>query len=106
MEALTGVMNTIVAYLPNVLAALGILLLGWLIALLLRRVVAGLVRRTPLNAWLGRRLAGRAADTATGARAPAHHVTRAPAATISRVPLPGPVGGGFSVGSGAPRPVP
>ena len=54
MEALTGAMNAIVAYLPNVLAAIGILLVGWLIAILLRRVVTGLVRRTPLNAWLGR----------------------------------------------------
>ena len=54
MEALTGAMNAIVAYVPNVLAAIGILLVGWLIAILLRRVVTGLVRRTPLNAWLGR----------------------------------------------------
>ena len=54
MEGLTGAVNAVIAYLPNVLAALGILLVGWLLALLVRRVVAGLVRRTPLNAWLGR----------------------------------------------------
>jgi hypothetical protein len=54
MEALTVAINTVVAYLPNIIAAIGILLIGWLIAILLRRVVTGLVRRTPVNAWLGR----------------------------------------------------
>ena len=30
MEALTGAMNAIVAYIPNILAAIAILLVGWL----------------------------------------------------------------------------
>src|SRR4030095_6194107 len=54
MEGLTGAMNALVAYIPNILAAIAILLVGWLIAVLLRTLVRGLVRRTPLNAWLGR----------------------------------------------------
>src|SRR5215510_15689275 len=54
MEALTAVANTLVAYVPNILAAIVILLVGWLVAVLLRNLVRGLVRRTPLNAWLGR----------------------------------------------------
>src|SRR6187431_2410852 len=54
MDALTGAINAIIGYIPNILAAVVILLVGWLVAVLLRNVVRGIVRRTPLNAWLGR----------------------------------------------------
>jgi hypothetical protein len=54
MDALTNAINSMIAYIPNILAAIVILLVGWLIAVLLRNLVAGLLRRTPLNAWLGR----------------------------------------------------
>src|SRR5262245_45542636 len=54
MDALTGVMNALVAYIPNIIAAIVILLIGWLIAVLLRNLVHGVLRRTPLNSWLGR----------------------------------------------------
>jgi hypothetical protein len=47
-------MNALLAYIPNIIAAIVILLVGWLIAVLLRNVVRGVIRRTPLNAWLGR----------------------------------------------------
>ena len=61
MDALTGAINVIVGFIPNILAAIVILLVGWLVAVLLRNVVRGLVRRTPLNAWLGRWLGDAAA---------------------------------------------
>jgi hypothetical protein len=70
MEGLTNVTNAIVAYIPSFLAALGILLVGWLIAILLRNVVRGLLRRTPLNAWLGRWLGGEGAAPGEAAAAP------------------------------------
>jgi hypothetical protein len=54
MEGFTGVINALVAYIPNILAAIVILLVGWLVAVLLRNLTRGLIRRTPLKAWLGR----------------------------------------------------
>lgn len=39
----------IFAYLPNLLAALAILIIGWLIALVVSRVIRGLLRRTTLD---------------------------------------------------------
>src|SRR5262249_518443 len=54
MSGLTGAINAMLAYIPNILAAIAILLVGWLVAILLRNVVRGLLRHTPLNAALGR----------------------------------------------------
>jgi hypothetical protein len=44
----------IVGFIPELLAALVILVVGWLIAILVRNVLRGVIRRTRLNAWLGR----------------------------------------------------
>ena len=63
MDALTGVMNALVAYIPNIIAAIVILLVGWLIAVLLRNLVRGVLRRTPLNAWLGQWLGDESGTT-------------------------------------------
>src|SRR5262245_9304877 len=63
MEGFAGVMNALVAYIPNIVAAIVILLVGWLIAVLLRNVTRGLLRRTPVNSWLGRWLSDHAVAT-------------------------------------------
>jgi len=54
MEGFTGVINALVAYIPNIIAAIVILLVGWLIAVLLRNLTRSVLRRTPLNAWMGK----------------------------------------------------
>ena len=45
-------------YLPNLLGALGILIIGWLVALVVARVVRGALKRTTIDnriaAWMGR----------------------------------------------------
>ena len=47
-EVLNQVIGSIVAYLPNIIAALAILLVGWLIAVIVSAAVRGLLNRTKL----------------------------------------------------------
>jgi hypothetical protein len=52
-ESGTKAVDLVVAYVPNILAALGILILGWLLALILAAITRSLVRRTGLSRRLG-----------------------------------------------------
>ena len=55
-DYLNQILETISIYVPNLLAALAVLLLGWLIALIIAAVVKGLIRRTTektkLSKWV------------------------------------------------------
>ena len=50
---LQRVMDAGIDYVPTVLGALGILVLGWLIALVLRTLVIRVLRRTTIDDRLG-----------------------------------------------------
>ena len=45
-EMLNQIIGSIVAYLPNIIGALAVLLVGWLIALIVSAVVRGVLQRT------------------------------------------------------------
>jgi hypothetical protein len=53
-QYLTQIMETISTYVPNLMAALAVLLLGWLVALIIAAVVKGLVRRTTAKTKLSK----------------------------------------------------
>jgi len=55
------------AYIPNLIAALAILIVGWLVALIVSAIVRGVLRRTTLDDRLARWIVGEKA--AEGVRA-------------------------------------
>lgn len=54
----TQFVENIVGYLPNALAAIGVLLGGWLVALIAAAIVRGALRRTKLDARIARMISG------------------------------------------------
>lgn len=58
MEELTRFKEQLVEFLPNLLGALGILVVGWIVAVLLGRVMQALLDRTSLDEKTGEFLAG------------------------------------------------
>lgn len=61
------VMDSLLSYLPNVVAALAILIIGWIAAIVIGGVVRSAVQRTPLDSQLGRWLGGGAGRPASAA---------------------------------------
>ena len=55
---LNQIMETISTYVPNLLAALAVLLLGWLVALIIAAVVKGLIQRTTAKTKLSKWVEG------------------------------------------------
>lgn len=53
-EILDRITSSVGDFLPDAAAAVGILLLGWIIAILVSRAVRGGLGKTPLNRWAGR----------------------------------------------------
>ena len=56
-STLNQIIGTIGAYIPNLIGALAVLIIGWLIALIAATIVRGVVRRTKLDnkiaSWRG-----------------------------------------------------
>src|SRR5512133_2172866 len=48
-SSITAILATLVAFLPNLLAAILVLVVGWLIAIVISKLVEGLLRRTTLD---------------------------------------------------------
>src|SRR5512146_273355 len=67
-NSITAILATLVAFLPTLLAAILVLVVGWLIALIISRLVEGLLRRTTLDDRIARMLHGGQPE-----RVPAEH---------------------------------
>lgn len=59
MESLEQVFRSIMAYLPNILGALAVLIIGWLIALGIAALVGSILRRTTIDNRLAQWISGR-----------------------------------------------
>lgn len=64
MDILQQLLDTLAASLPNILAALGVLVGGWIVALILAGIVRGALRRTGVDERLSRALRGEEGEAA------------------------------------------
>ena len=53
-EILDQITNSVGDFLPKAAGAIGILLLGWIVAIIVSRIVRGGLGKTPLNSWAGK----------------------------------------------------
>lgn len=63
MESLEQVFRSIMAYLPNILGALAVLIIGWLIALGIAALVGSILRRTTIDNRLAQWISGKEAPS-------------------------------------------
>lgn len=53
-EILDQIANSLGDFVPKAAAAIGILILGWVLAIVISRIVRGALGRTPINRWAGK----------------------------------------------------